>query len=765
MFRASWVLGVLLTWPAALQAEQVIEVLNEDFESGLDGWIFEHTPVVDAYPDVMNVFPAGGVGMHGPRDDSWGVWGGSQSVGQSSSVWDGTSDHWIQKQWPGALAPGTYTVTIEYDFYVYADVTTLCGGRWEVGNRVFLLTDEDYNFPCFEFNNNQNLQAPGFRVDFWPGYEEYATCQDVGGGDMRCVGPASGSGEQTCTFTSNCQNAGATPATWTYNGKWRRATWQATVTTTTGNLELRLLKHEKCGGHETVAWDDVDLVIKDQNQTTVFEFHDDFEGPDPLADWTQMVSCRSPLSNNDEPQIFATDDPLLYPNIDNPGSQSGGYSSNVPFKDKTDHAWMRQLFPNAVPAGVEMTMRLEFDWYVYFRLRNDGQTNDFPTVFPAPDGAGINGPNTGYPGSQSAGYASNLLEGSDRVSGTWIQRQFPAAVPPGTYEVTWEMDLYVYSEKTGDYAYGNRLYLLTDTAYDTPNWNWDGGMPAGSNGSFRISYWSKAPGQVTPVNGQWAHVVITRTVAGGTAFTTSTGNLELRLLAHDKEGGLETAAWDNLSLTITDPSQGGATVFSLTEDFEDGLDGWTAKYRTDNIPIDRFLDPWYLGNKVYVFTDDFYNVTDTGLFYNAQFQVARWPGDNDNTGSPDPNQPWNGKWWHKVVEMPFTSATGNVDVRLLTRQKYGGRPEVAAWDNVKLSFILPCNAIRFDADGDGDVDQEDFAAYQLCYSVAGLGAGCECFDADGDTDVDSNDLGAFEACASGPDIMADETCDDGTVLP
>ncbi|MGQ9648798.1 MAG: hypothetical protein ACUVXJ_01660 [Phycisphaerae bacterium] len=420
-------------------------------------------------------------------DDRYGVWGLSQCVGHSSAAvgdWDGTSDHWIQKQWTG-LAPGTYSVTLEYDFYVYADIGYLTGGRWDVGNRVYILTDEDFDYPCFNFDSGADV-LPGFRVDFWPGYENYLSCQDVGGGSFQCVGPVSGTGEQPCTVTSDCQNAGATPATWLYNGVWRRVTWQATVTTTTGNFELRLLKHEKGNGPETVAWDDIDLVIKDASEQVMIEFHDNFDGPDPLAGWTQMSSGRAPVSNNDEPKLFAANNPLLYKNIDNPGSQSAGYSSAEYFKDKTGHAWMKRLFPDALPPGATGTMRLEFDWYVYRRLPNDGVNNDSPTVFPAPDGAGINGPNTGYPGSVSVGYASNLIK--DGIRYAWIQKQFPTAVPAGTYDVTWEMDLYVYSIKTGDDAHGNRLYLLTDAAYNNLTWNPDGSMPANSGGSFRVSY-------------------------------------------------------------------------------------------------------------------------------------------------------------------------------------------------------------------------------------------------------------------------------------
>jgi len=67
-----------------------------------------------------------------------------------------------------------------------------------------------------------------------------------------------------------------------------------------------------------------------------------------------------------------------------------------------------------------------------------------------------------------------------------------------------------------------------------------------------------------------------------------------------------------------------------------------------------------------------------------------------------------------------------------------------------------------DADEDGDVDQDDFALFQLCYTGTGGGVpdNCDCFNRDGDDDVDSTDYGKFENCASGPAVPADITCDD-----
>lgn len=84
-----------------------------------------------------------------------------------------------------------------------------------------------------------------------------------------------------------------------------------------------------------------------------------------------------------------------------------------------------------------------------------------------------------------------------------------------------------------------------------------------------------------------------------------------------------------------------------------------------------------------------------------------------------------------------------------------------------------------DADRDGDVDQADFALFQVCFTGEGDPnemfdrAACDCFDRedtdgngqfrpsiDGDDDIDWADLEAFEACASGAGIPAAAACDD-----
>ena len=68
---------------------------------------------------------------------------------------------------------------------------------------------------------------------------------------------------------------------------------------------------------------------------------------------------------------------------------------------------------------------------------------------------------------------------------------------------------------------------------------------------------------------------------------------------------------------------------------------------------------------------------------------------------------------------------------------------------------VSCNVPFADADGDKDVDQADFAVYQLCFTGQGGIASsreCRCMDRDKDTDVDELDFAAFMNCATGPAI-------------
>jgi hypothetical protein len=86
---------------------------------------------------------------------------------------------------------------------------------------------------------------------------------------------------------------------------------------------------------------------------------------------------------------------------------------------------------------------------------------------------------------------------------------------------------------------------------------------------------------------------------------------------------------------------------------------------------------------------------------------------------------------------------------------------------VDVKVSPACHDPFADIDADGDVDQQDFAEWQKCFTgedVQEIQPLCGCFDRDnggvGDGDIDGDDLVAFEACSSAPEVPADPACDD-----
>jgi hypothetical protein len=65
-----------------------------------------------------------------------------------------------------------------------------------------------------------------------------------------------------------------------------------------------------------------------------------------------------------------------------------------------------------------------------------------------------------------------------------------------------------------------------------------------------------------------------------------------------------------------------------------------------------------------------------------------------------------------------------------------------------------------DFDRDGDVDQEDFGRFQVCFSGPAVHwvPGCEANDLDTDQDVDQSDFAVLHRCLSGPNVPADPNC-------
>jgi len=82
---------------------------------------------------------------------------------------------------------------------------------------------------------------------------------------------------------------------------------------------------------------------------------------------------------------------------------------------------------------------------------------------------------------------------------------------------------------------------------------------------------------------------------------------------------------------------------------------------------------------------------------------------------------------------------------------------------------LACHIPFADVDGDGDVDMDDFGAFQACFtgdSVTGFDpVHCRCFDRGGTPGaVDLNDFDLFLTCFSGPSVPAAPACAGSNIL-
>jgi len=81
------------------------------------------------------------------------------------------------------------------------------------------------------------------------------------------------------------------------------------------------------------------------------------------------------------------------------------------------------------------------------------------------------------------------------------------------------------------------------------------------------------------------------------------------------------------------------------------------------------------------------------------------------------------------------------------------------WDSTSPPPI-PLVPFSADNDNDGDVDQVDFSAFQLCYAPALTVAtfNCRRFDSDQDNDVDTVDFAVYLPCMSGPNHAKPPGC-------
>lgn len=92
----------------------------------------------------------------------------------------------------------------------------------------------------------------------------------------------------------------------------------------------------------------------------------------------------------------------------------------------------------------------------------------------------------------------------------------------------------------------------------------------------------------------------------------------------------------------------------------------------------------------------------------------------------------------------------------------GSSPLPASNSPQTIPVTIQVKTVRSDHDGDGDVDQEDFAHMQTCLTGEGIpitNPACTNADLQGDMDVDGADMLLWLQCRTGPNIIANPACD------
>ena len=206
---------------------------------------------------------------------------------------------------------------------------------------------------------------------------------------------------------------------------------------------------------------------------------------------------------------------------------------------------------------------------------------------------------------------------------------------------------------------------------------------------------------------------------------------------------VESGAWANSSIKSGAPGLNGAGSRFITYDVpSSGTDN--ATFVPDVATAGRYevFVTWANGANCY---DALYTVQH----YHGQDQMLV---DQIPTGAPDAANfnEWIslGQYWFAAGQ---SDATASINV---SEETVSGRPS-ATWnfrvysDGLRLAFVdwWPSG----DADGDGDVDLNDFDSLPACLTGPDVGYGAECtaFDFTLDSDVDLLDIGQLQAAFGG----------------
>jgi len=239
-------------------------------------------------------------------------------------------------------------------------------------------------------------------------------------------------------------------------------------------------------------------------------------------------------------------------------------------------------------------------------------------------------------------------------------------------------------------------------------------------------------------------------------------------------------------ITFAWPSAGGNDPVLSFNNGNGVVDGAWGTLEHIAITID---EPYNTGRYV-LYVDSIYNgdtvlcdFDDTTKFSAGSVAMFRAPANSGTTAQHlmaypnyagvDASRGADGSAQSYRIEFQFVDSQPRRWVRLTTVDDASSpdmpvqNPLIDLSKPITIKFMLygqpACGDVFADADGDGDVDMLDFAAFQRCQTIGaagGVSAECSCFDRPFDGVINADDLASFDKCASGANVPADPACDD-----
>ncbi len=472
-----------------VQAANLV-LIDEDFETDLSAWE-EHTLTTGGLSFDDDRLPTT---LSAPGDAFGGGlnYPGSQAIAYQNSEPQGSIGRYVTIKFPGAVAPGTYRAEIEADIYSWSDNSD----AWRAGNYILILTDNAYDNLNYVWDGNDG---------------------GLSGGDYFGAGLAA--------------NDGMDPEEGIMVRSWHG--W------------IPFFRDDDLGFPKDLSLSGVWNRIRIEPEGTVFQdvnLNGIDAGDDVTADLdllaqptacTQVGGVATGFCNEVITQSGDIEIRLLMFNKGDAGQSAGWDNLTINLYDPSDLVNPVWTFSEDFETPDPLAQGWEGNVYLPY--------HNIPRIFEVNDPLLLG--DTGSPGSKSFGYAEDRNVNTP-VNFAWISQKFPSVVNPGTYTLRVSGDRYVRKDNVIDpYRVGNRTYFLYDSNYDNDA-DFDPDTDTPEDG-ISSPLWPGGLFGVPDVNGVWQQYGPLEE-----QFTTTTGNLEFRLSLHDKSGGPEAVAWDNILVEL-----------------------------------------------------------------------------------------------------------------------------------------------------------------------------------------------------------------------